>query len=89
MRLPPDEPWTVQEIEARKDMLTTSFVRLIALYEKAPTDECLGCIVDRIRRFPTLCREPEIATWLQTNRLKLTQRASTMSAATSGTRQAR
>lgn len=88
-KLPPDILWTHEEIEAHRDMLIKSFVRLIADYENAPTDECLRCIVDRVRRFPGLCAIPEIAPWLQTNRSKLTQCASRMSAETSGTKPVR
>lgn len=71
---PPE--WTPAEIEACRDMLTRSFLRLIAECELSLFDtEHLRCIVDRAKRFPTLCSAPEIAPWLVKNRSMLIRAA--------------
>lgn len=80
----PDVPWTPAEIEAHRVMLIGSFVRLISDYENTPTDEHVRCIVDRMKRFPTICTAPEIGPWLVKHRALLTT-----SAGTSGTSQVR
>lgn len=78
--------WTPEEIATHRVMLIRSFVALTKNCELNSFDsEHVRCIVDRLKRFPTICTAPEITTWLRTNRLRLMQGAFSSTPTPAGT----